>query len=91
MAGSSRGSPRHRRGLSPLGADDDVATDAADVAIGADRRRERTYYHGMAALLDVEDRAKRIARRELYRRCQRIGEIVIDVAERVIYAVVKQT
>jgi phosphate/sulfate permease len=28
--------------------------------------------------------------RELYRRCARIGELVIDVAERVVYAVVKQ-
>jgi hypothetical protein len=42
-------------------------------------------------LLGVEDRGERISRRELWRRCQRIGEIVIDVAERVMYAVVKQT
>ena len=34
---------------------------------------------------------ERIARRELYRRCSRIGEVVIDVAERVVYAVVKQS
>jgi hypothetical protein len=32
---------------------------------------------------------ERISRRELYRRCSRIGERVIDVAERVIYAVMK--
>lgn len=76
--------------LSHLGADDDAATDAAEEAIGAHRSLERTYYQGMGALLDVEDRAERISRRELYRRCQRIGEIVIDVAERVMYAVVKQ-
>ena len=45
---------------------------------------------GMGALLEVEDRSERISRRELYRRCPRIGEMVIDVAERVVYAVVKQ-
>jgi hypothetical protein len=45
----------------------------------------------MAALLEVENRTERIGSRELYRRCLRIGEMVIDVAERVVYAVVKQT
>ena len=49
------------------------------------------YYEGMAALLEVGDRHERIARRELYRRCSRIGETVVEVAERVVYAVVKQT
>jgi hypothetical protein len=45
----------------------------------------------MGGLLDVEDRSERIARRELYRRCARIGETVVEVAERVVYAVVKQS
>jgi hypothetical protein len=31
----------------------------------------------------------RIARRELYRRCEIIGDLVIDLAERIVYAVVK--
>jgi uncharacterized protein len=78
------------RALSLLGTDGDAATDAAEEAIRAHRSLERAYYQGMGALLDVEDRAERISSRELYRRCQRIGEIVIDVAERVMYAVVKQ-
>ena len=73
-----------------LGTDDDAATEAADAAIKAERSLERAYYRGMAALLEVEDRSERIARRELYRRCVRIGEMLIDVAERVVYAVVKQ-
>ena len=30
-------------------------------------------------------------RRELYRRCSRIGETVVDVAERIQYAVVKES
>jgi uncharacterized protein Yka (UPF0111/DUF47 family) len=76
--------------LAQLATDDDAATAAADAAIQAERRLERAYYNGMGALLGVQDRSERIARRELYRRCTRIGELVIDVAERVVYAVVKQ-
>ena len=76
--------------LAYLGADADAATDAADAAITAERKLEHAYYRGMASLLEVENRSERIARRELYRRCVRIGEMVIDVAERVVYAVVKQ-
>jgi uncharacterized protein Yka (UPF0111/DUF47 family) len=78
------------KALSHLGTDDDAATGAAEEAISAHRSLERTYYRGMGALLDEEDRTERISRRELYRRCQRIGEIVIDVAERIMYAIVKQ-
>lgn len=77
--------------LGHLGRDEDAATGAADAAISAERELERRYYRAMAALLDVQDRSERIARRELYRRCVRIGEVVIDVAERVIYAVVKES
>ena len=55
------------------------------------RRLEHAYYQGMAALLEVTDRNERIARRELYRRCSRLGEMVVDVAERVVYAVMKQS
>ena len=76
--------------IAHLRTDADKATEAADTAIRAERELERTYYHGMAALLAVEDRSGRIARRELYRRCTRIGETVVDVAERIVYAVVKQ-
>jgi uncharacterized protein Yka (UPF0111/DUF47 family) len=67
------------------------ATSAADAAMRTERRLERTYYEGMAALLQVSDRTERIARRELYRQCARIGDVVVDVAERVIYAIVKQS
>ena len=79
------------RAIARLDADGDEATEAADAAIRAERRMEYVYYRGMAALLEVDERAERIARRELYRRCSRIGEIVIDVAERVVYAVMKQS
>jgi len=74
-----------------LGSDPDAVTAAADAAIAAERELEDAYYRGMAALLNVQDRTERVARRELYRRCARIGETVVEAAERVVYAVVKQT
>lgn len=77
--------------IARLRSDPDGAVEAADAAIGAERRLERTYFGLMADSLAVEGRTERIARRELYRRCAGIGEVVIDVAERVVYAVVKQS
>ena len=77
--------------IARLGADPDAASAAADAAIVAERELEDAYYRGMAALLSVQDRTERVARRELYRRCARIGETVVEAAERVVYAVVKQT
>lgn len=74
-----------------LGDDADKATEAADAAIREVRRLEHAYYEGMAALLRVGERNERIARRELYRSCSRLGETLVDVAERVIYAVMKES
>lgn len=70
---------------------DGDATHAADAAIKCERRLERAYRAGMAALVEVDDLRQVIARRELYRRCSRMGETVVDAAERVMYAVVKET
>jgi uncharacterized protein Yka (UPF0111/DUF47 family) len=67
------------------------ATEKADAAIKADRRLERVYRAAMATLLEHEDLREVTARRELYRRASRIGEAVEDVAERVLYAVVKES
>lgn len=69
----------------------DAATVEADAAIAAVALLDAAYARGMAGLLEVQERSDRIGRRELYRRCERIGEVVTEVAERVIYAVVKQT
>ena len=77
--------------IASLGADADTATEAADGAITLERRLEHAYYAGMADLLRIEDRNERIARRELYRRCSQLGETVVDVAERVVYAVMKES
>lgn len=73
-----------------LGSDADRASVAADAAIACNRELDQAYYRGVTALLEVTDMRIRIARRELYRRCARIGETLADVAERVIYAVMKQ-
>ena len=67
------------------------ASAEADRAIEKARETHAPYYRGMAVTLDLDDRGERIARRELYRRCSRIGDTAVDVAERVIYSVVKQS
>jgi len=73
-----------------LGSRDADATEPADAAIKAERRLERAYRAAMGALLEIDDLRQVMARRELYRRCSRMGEGAADVAERVIYAVVKE-
>ena len=77
--------------IGQLKSEPDRATAAADAAIEAQRKLEHVYYHGMADLLEINDMRERISRRELYRRCSHIGELVIDVAERIVYAVVKES
>ncbi len=77
--------------VAELGSEGGDASAPAQAAIRAERRLEGAYYRGMATLLEVTDMRERIARRELYRRCSRIGEIVIDVAERVMYSVIKES
>jgi uncharacterized protein Yka (UPF0111/DUF47 family) len=67
------------------------AIEPADAAIADDRRVERVYRRAMAELLAEDDLREVIARRELYRRCSRMGETVVDVAERVLYAWVKES
>ena len=73
-----------------LGADGGDATDAADAAIKAQRRLERVYRRAMGALIEIADLREVMARRELYRRLARLGDLVVDVGERVWYAVVKE-
>jgi uncharacterized protein len=76
--------------IAHLDADGDRATAAADAAIATERSLGEVYYRGMAALLEIDERSARIGGRELYRRCSHIGGIVVDVAERVVYSVVKE-
>jgi uncharacterized protein Yka (UPF0111/DUF47 family) len=73
-----------------LGSDSDAATAKANEALRAQRQIEKLYRDAMGALVGVEDLREVFARRELYRRVARIGEVVVDVAERVWYTVVKE-
>jgi uncharacterized protein Yka (UPF0111/DUF47 family) len=66
------------------------ATASADAAVKSQRRLERVYRRAMGALLEVSDLREVTGRRELYRRLSRVGDALIDVAERVWYAVVKE-
>lgn len=77
--------------VAAIHSDGKAASAAADQAIRVERQLERSYYQGMAELLAVDAGTERISSRELYRRCARIGAEVIDVAERIIYAVVKES
>lgn len=92
MAAHLAAAVRHlNAALEALDGRGDAATVEADAAIAAVALLDAAYARGMAGLLEVQERSDRIGSRELYRRCERIGEVVTEVAERVIYAVVKQT
>ena len=66
------------------------ATDAADAAVKTKRQLERVYRQAASALLEVQDLREVMGRRELYRRVSRISETLIQVADRVWYATVKE-
>jgi uncharacterized protein Yka (UPF0111/DUF47 family) len=69
----------------------DDATTHADAAIKVERHIERAYRKAMAELLELDDLRDVTARRELYRRFSRIAELLTEVAERVWYAVIKES
>jgi len=77
--------------IARLGRGPGDTTEAADAAIKLDRRIERVYRAAMARLLELDDLRLVMARRELYRRCSRMAEASEEVAERVLYAVVKES
>jgi glutamine synthetase adenylyltransferase len=54
------------------------------------RRLERVYRKAASALLNVEDLREVMGKRELYRRFSRISETLIEAADRVWYATVKE-
>ena len=68
----------------------DEATETANAALKAQRQLEKVYRDAMASLLAVPDLREVTARRELYRRVARMGDVVVDVAERVWYTIVKE-
>lgn len=66
------------------------ATDAADAAVKCQRKLERVYRSSMQALIDEEDLRELTGRREIYRRLSRVSDTLVEVAERVWYAAVKE-
>jgi uncharacterized protein len=77
-------------GFSCLGKETDRATAAADRAIRRQRAIERVYRSAMSVLLHSDQMREVAGRRELYRRCSRLGDGVEHVADRIWYAVVKR-
>lgn len=73
-----------------LGSDRGAATEAADAAMKSQRQVEKVYRRAMGELLQLDDLREVMARRELYRRLARLADGLIEVAERVWYAVVKE-
>lgn len=69
----------------------DAATAAADRAIKRHRNVEHVYRRAMSALIGVDDLGAVTTRRELYRRLVRTSSDLAAVADRVWYAVLKQT
>ena len=67
------------------------ATAAADRAIKSHRNVEHVYRRAMSALIGVDDLGAVTVRRELYRRLVRTSGDLAAVAERVWYAVLKQS
>jgi uncharacterized protein Yka (UPF0111/DUF47 family) len=77
-------------GIALVGGRATDVTASADAAIKAQRRLEKAYRAALAALADVADLRVVMGRQELYRRCSRMGEAAVDVAERLIYAGLKE-
>jgi uncharacterized protein Yka (UPF0111/DUF47 family) len=67
------------------------AAECADAAIKYERRLEKEYRAAMGALAGHDDLRAVMGRQELYRRCSRMGEAVVEVAERLMYAVFKES
>ena len=92
MAGDIAAGVQHlRNAIEHLAKGKDLATQEADGAISRERRLEKTYRGAMQGLLGVQDLREVAARGELYRRTLDIGERLTRVADRIWYAVVKET
>jgi uncharacterized protein Yka (UPF0111/DUF47 family) len=68
-----------------------LATEAATRAAKTQSRLEHIYRRAMSALVTSDDLREIAAKRELYRRLARTGDDLREVAERIWYAVLKQS
>jgi len=73
--------------LTARGGDPDAP---AAAAVKSERRLEKVYRAALGALADEDDLRAVMGRQELYRRCSRMGETAVDVAERLLYADLKE-
>lgn len=80
-----------RTAMDHLATHGDVATREADAAMSSERRMEEIYRDAMHALVEVDDLREVVTRGDLYRRTLDIGERLTRVADRVWYAVVKES
>jgi uncharacterized protein Yka (UPF0111/DUF47 family) len=86
------GTKRIEDAFAKFGEDDrSGATALADKAIKEQRHAQHTYRQAMSALIENPDPREVAARRELYRRLARTGDDLARVAERVWYAVLKES
>jgi len=76
--------------LRALGEDPGTADTEAAAAIKAQRNLERTYRAAMSQVIEQDDLREILARQELYRRLTRISDAVVGVADRVMYATVRE-
>lgn len=77
--------------LAALGDDPEQASAEAAVAIKTQRNLERAYRRAMAQLVEQDDMREVIGRQELYRRLDRMADNILAVADRIIYALVKES
>ena len=80
-----------RTAIDHLAREGDIATREADAAVSSERRMEKIYRDAMRGLLAVDDLRVVLTRGEFYRRTLEIGERLTRVADRVWYAVVKES
>ena len=80
-----------RTAIDHLATQGDVATREADAAMSSARRMEKIYLDSMLGLLAVDDLREVVTRGEIYRRTLEIGDRLTRVADRVWYAVVKES
>lgn len=77
--------------VASLADDPEEAAARANSAIKAEHGLDRVYYRGMADLLENPSQRERIASRELYRNAARLGDAELEIAERVLYSVMKES
>jgi uncharacterized protein Yka (UPF0111/DUF47 family) len=73
-----------------LGRDPETANSEAAAAIKEQRNLERCYRAAMPSLIEHGDLREIAARQELYRRLSQISDSIVAVADRVMYATVKE-